>query len=101
MFKKIRFSSYQVIFDPIKRSLTHFFTRFCGFFRNSGFSKRSKLLEKCNDKFAKELDVLTLLGKVRDSYGMLKFFKGKEHNELLKFNTDRTIVMSDSESEEP
>jgi hypothetical protein len=45
--------------------------------------------------------VLELLGKIRDSYGMLKFFKSKEHNELLKFNTDRTIAICDSESEEP
>jgi len=101
MFMQIRFSSYQVIFDPIISSLTSCFTKCCSFSKTSGFIKRSKLLDKCNDKFAKELDVLTLLGKIRDSYGMLKFFKGKEHNELLKFNKDRTVVMSDSESEEP
>jgi len=101
MFMNIRFSSYQVIFDPIISSLTVWFTKCCGFFKNSGFNKRSMLLNKCNDKFAKELDVLALLGKIRDSYGMLKFFKSKEHNELLKFNKDRTVVMSDSESEEP
>ena len=55
------------------------------------------MLDKCNDTFAKELDILTILGKIRDSYSMLKYFKGKQHDKLLQFNADRTVELSASD----
>lgn len=79
--------------DPILKSIMICPSKF----KYSGFVKRANLLEKCNDKFAQDLDVLTLLSKIKDTYGMLEHFKSKEHREFLKYNKDRTIIMSESD----
>ena len=44
------------------------------------------------------MDVLAILRKIRDSYGMLRFLRGKQHKALLRFNKDRTVALSESES---
>lgn len=61
-----------------------------------GFTERQKLLNKCNDRFAEEVDILALLAKIRDTYSMLRFLRGKQHKALLRFQKDRTIVISEN-----
>lgn len=70
-----------------------------GMCKNMGCSRRNQVLKRCNDRFANELDIINLLQKVRDSYGMIRFLRGKEHKALLRFNKDRAINISESDSE--
>ena len=87
MFTKINFSTSEVLLDPILNCLMP-----CS---RKGFVERQKLLNKCNDRFSEEVDILALISKVRDTYGMLRFLRGKQHKALLRFQKDRTIVMSE------
>ena len=87
MFTKINFSTSEKLLDPILYYLMP-----CS---RKGFVERQKLLNKCNDRFSEEVDILALISKVRDTYGMLRFLRGKQHKALLRFQKDRTIVMSE------
>lgn len=48
------------------------------FFKNAAFYQRPKLLERCGDKFANELEITSLLNKLRDTHGMLSGLQNKE-----------------------
>ena len=53
------------------------------------------------DKFLQELDVKTMLSKIRDSYDLVTHLVNKQYKGLLKFNRSRIIkidLKSDSEN---
>ena len=86
LFKKIEFSTWDLIFDQYKNMCIPF--EVC---KNKSSRRRVDLIEKCQGKFTEELDLKQLLGKVRDAYGLLRFLKGKESKILQRFDADKVI----------
>jgi len=41
--------------------------------KNAGCFRRQKILDSCEEKFSGELEITSLLRKIRDSHDMLKF----------------------------
>ena len=65
-------------------------------------------MDQCGEKFQTELEITSLLSKIRDSHQMLKYIKTLRQHEILKFNSERVIQLSDgsassssSSSDEP
>ena len=81
--------------DPIIASLMF---PFACCFEKWGIFSRPKILEKCEEKFNSELEITTLLGKIRDSHDMLKNLQDKKFQTLLKYGKDRIINLDDSGS---
>ena len=52
-------------------------------------------MEKVGDKFVKELDVNDLLTRVRTSYEIIHNLMSSKKKELLKFNKDRVINLTE------
>ena len=94
LFKKIEFSTWDLLFDQYKNMCIPF--EVC---KNISSRRRVDLIEKCQGKFTEELDLKQLLGKVRDAYGLLRFLKGKESKILQRFDADK-VIDQDDESEE-
>lgn len=86
LFKKIEFSTWDLLFDQYKNMCIPF--EVC---KNISSRRRVDLIEKCQGKFTEELDLKQLLGKVRDAYGLLRFLKGKESKILQRFDADKVI----------
>jgi hypothetical protein len=95
MFEKIRFSYIDVMLDPIISLFVPLAS--C---KNYACRKRAKVLQKSNDRFAEELDLVAILQKIRDSYGMLKFLRGKEHKTYLNYSKGRVIDMSSEDEKD-
>jgi len=66
MFSKIKIDTISLIFDPCLKMLC---------IRNL---KQNKILETVEDRFLKELDVVQLLHKLRDSYDLLSKMQPKK-----------------------
>jgi hypothetical protein len=55
-------------------------------------------MEKCEDKYANEMEVTNLLTKVRDTFAMVGNLQTKQQKELLKYSKDRVIKVDTSSS---
>jgi hypothetical protein len=95
MFEKIRFNYVHVMLDPFVSLFVPLES--C---KNYTCRKRAKVIQKSNDRFTEELDLVAILQKIRDSYGMLKFLRGKEHKTFLKYSKDRVIDMSSEDEKD-
>ena len=60
------------------------------------YMNRRTIDEKCEEKLSDELEVTNLLQKVRDSYSILRNLHSTIDRELLSFNRDRVISLSDN-----
>jgi hypothetical protein len=60
--------------------------------------KKVHLFEKCKERYIDELDIKTLLTKIRDSYSILRYVRSKEIKILLRYNKDRAIEEEDRRS---
>ena len=49
------------------------------------------MLEKVEEKFLAELDVKTMLHKIRDSYDLVTRMINKNYKDLLKYNRSRIV----------
>ena len=58
--------------------------------------RRQKLSESVEDKITKEMDIMTLLNKIRQFDGMLKYFKGSHSKILNKYNEAAVINLYES-----
>jgi hypothetical protein len=65
--------------------------------KNMRCKRRIYLIEKCNSKFQNELDVLNILRKVRETYGMLKHIKNDQMSSLMKYTKENTVNLEDSD----
>jgi hypothetical protein len=54
------------------------------------------MLSTIEERISQELDVETLLKKVRDSHDMIKYLASKKQMELLGYNKKRVIQSSSS-----
>ena len=62
-----------------------------------GFKRRQDILAKSSDKIAAELDVISLVSKIRLSYDLISNLLGQRQKELLKFQKS-TVINVDSGS---
>ena len=53
-------------------------------------------MEKVEEKILEELDVKTMLTKIRDSYDLVTQLINKQYKDLLKFNKSRIIDVKTS-----
>ena len=84
--------------DPIIASLMF---PFACCFEKWGIFSRPKILEKCEEKFNSELEITTILGKIRDSHDMLKNLQDKKFQTLLKYGKDRIINLDSGSNSDP
>ena len=80
--------------DPIWAFIVFPFACCC---KKCGIFTRPKILEKCEQKFNSELEITALLGKIRDSYDMLKNLQDKKSQSLLKYGKESIINLDDSD----
>ena len=74
MFLAVHFSSFQMLFDPL---INWIFGKCCDLdccrcFNRIGSVKRIKILEECDERITKELDILSIMRKIRDSYDLVR-----------------------------
>jgi len=96
MFTKFKFDVWNLVMD-------HYVTYWCWPFERCNLCKsfkRTKLLELVHDKFKKELDLVLMLKKIRDSHDILKHMHKKDDRQLLKFNKDRVVCLEEEEEKE-
>jgi len=84
----------QVIFDPIFNYL-YPFTSCC----NLPCKRRQRVCEKAEEKLADELELTSLLQKISNMNGMMKFLMTERHKKLMTYHTDKVINMDDTEDE--
>jgi len=58
--------------------------------------KQTRILETVEDRFLKELDVVQLLQKLRDSYDLLSKMQKKNQRSFLQYNRRRVICHGSS-----
>ena len=92
-FARFKFTSLQLVFDPL-------ITAFCCCCTHLDAFKRRKYLEKVSERFDSELDLLQILGKIRDSYDLIKHLVTPNEFNLLKINKDRVIDLDEEEQPE-
>ena len=66
--------------------------------RKAGCFTRSKILDRCSDKYANELEVTNLINKLRDAHSMTYGLQTKEQRMLLKYTKDRVIDLDSASS---
>lgn len=64
--------------------------------KNRGFYKRQASLQKCEDNFSAEMDIVNIFRKVRDSYSMLRYINKGNSKKYIKYNKNNVIYLSDS-----
>lgn len=94
-FSDIKISFFNVMIDPILACVLRP-CKSCN--RTSGYNIRSKMLERCEDKYANELEVTNLINKLRDTYGMTHGLRSKEQRDLLRYTKDRVIDLESHSS---
>mmetsp|Transcript_14830 Transcript_14830/g.22996 ORF Transcript_14830/g.22996 Transcript_14830/m.22996 type:complete len:457 (-) Transcript_14830:84-1454(-) len=95
-FEEIKFSTFDLLMDPLL-GYVFCFCKPC--MKSAGFFQRPEVLTKCEDKFTEELEITTLLSKIRDSYDMLRHLQTDEQKQLLKFNQDRVIDLDENDED--
>jgi hypothetical protein len=73
MYEDIKITTFQVLIDPI----LSFFIPLTSC-KSFSCRKRQRILEKSQEKFNDELDIITLLNKIRDSYDVVQNIAGRE-----------------------
>lgn len=98
-FEEINISKAQIVLDSILDFVLTPFNWINCTKSTLGFhvKRRQKIIEKCENKFNEEMDVKTLVGKMRVHYNMLKFWKKERFSKLIKYNQSNVIKLSDSE----
>jgi len=81
-FEEIKISVHHILIDPIVSLIFSPF-KFC--FKHMGCFQRPKILKKCHDKFTKELEITSLINKLRDTNGMLSGLLTPELKGMIKF----------------
>jgi hypothetical protein len=84
--------------DPCMQYLCFPFALCCKSCR--GFKRRQDILAKSQDKISSELDVLSLLAKIRLSYDLMSNLLGHRQKELLKFQKSTVINVDSGSSDE-
>ena len=97
-FESINFNTMQLIFDPLIGKLC-LPLKCC--LKKQGFYKRPKILDKCEDTYVNELEIRSLLSKIRDTHAMVSNLQTRKHRELLKYTKDRVINIDSSSSDNP
>jgi hypothetical protein len=68
--------------------------------KNKGFFQRPKIMERCQDKYAQEIEITSLVNKIRDAHSMISGLQTKEQKQLLKYTKDRIIDLEEKSSSE-
>ena len=58
------------------------------------------MIEKCEEKFLSEIDIGTLIKRLRRSYNSLDDIKDKKLRQYLKLNKSNIIVSDDSQEKD-
>ena len=96
-FESINLNVMQLILDPL---LGAFFFPLKCCLKNFGCYRRPKILAKCEDTYANELEITNLLQKIRDTHAMVANLQTRKHRILLKYSKDRVINIDTSSSDE-
>jgi len=98
MYKKLNFGTCYLLADPILGlfywPLKCLVCKCCQGCR--GVLRKKEEFKKCEAKKEEELDVVNILQKLRDSYGMLRNLHDGVDKKLLDFNVDRVITLSET-----
>ena len=73
VYEDIRISTFETLIDPV----LSFFSPF-SICRSCSYRQRQRALEKSDEKFGDELDIISLLNKVRDSFDVIQHLADKE-----------------------
>ena len=102
-FKELNINTCQVLLDPWINFFIlpcNFILKRCCLFDNSGSTKRARALIKSEEKLQDQLEIGTLLKKIRDAHGMLSIFKRKKYKQLIKYHDENVIDIGTTESDE-
>ena len=97
MFSRIDFGSIQVLMDDLVMTLLNPFGVFSSCTKRLPCSKRLEMIEKCEEKFLSEIDIGTLIKRLRRSYNSLDDIKDKKLRQYLKLNKANIIVSDDTQ----
>ena len=86
-----------MIFDPYVDSILSFCGFCCKCTHRLGSMKRQKILGECDKRITKELDILTIMRKLRDSYDLGRKLQSKNNLHLVRFEKKRVIRLDNSE----
>ena len=94
-FEPITLTSYTVyLLDPIIRAFC------CGMscFNCTRYKHQNELMECSDEKFSQELEVSTLLKKVRTSYAVIRNIISKKHRSLIDYHHDHLVCLDPDSS---
>ena len=63
-------------------------------------SKRLEMIEKCEEKFLEEIDIGTMIKRIRRSYNSLGDIRDKKLRKYLKLNKANIIISDDDSQDE-
>ena len=85
-YQKIDLSDFMItVIDPIISTCCCCLKKACG------SHQRNKILEKTEEKINSELEITSLLHKLRNSYDSIKQYQSKSKMMVLKLNKERVI----------
>jgi hypothetical protein len=88
-FDKINIQLHHLLIDPILAVI--FAPIKCCLKKSYGFIQRPKILERCQNKYSNELEIISLISRVRECHSMTSGLQSKQQKELLKYTKDRVI----------
>jgi len=102
--QRVRFNTCHFLIDPFFQTIA---TLCCsGQCKKQPFYKRQQVLKRCKEKITDELELSTILTKIRDAHDMFNYLKTPQQELLLTYSKDRIIKIgkeskffSDSEYE--
>jgi hypothetical protein len=63
-----------------------------------GFKRRKDILAKSNEKISEELDVITLLNKLRLGHDLISNLLGKRQKKMLRYQKSSIIDVDESDT---
>lgn len=98
-FERIQISTFKLFMDPIIQIFMVVCSK-CKCCQRQGTLRRMKILEKCDDRFAQEIDLSQILKKLRIAYNLINRTQTREFKKLQKFNKRNVIKLTDSSDDD-
>lgn len=99
MFERIKISTCVIFMDSFLCSILSPFQNLKCCLRTPCF-RRSMILEKCEERFQQELDVNTLIKRMRFSYNSLSKMKNQQIDKYLRLNESSVVMNSESSDDD-
>lgn len=94
MFERINYGSFLILSDEFLMT----FLNPCGLFsccKNLPSAQRLDMIEKCEEKFLAEIDIGTLIKRIRRCNNSLGDIQDKDLNRYLKLSKSNIIISDD------